>query len=69
VGFPAILLLWLGVVQVVTGVRCGELLKLAKDPTLGWREFGAFLFLVASFAGATAAFCVLGLMCQRLLGL
>jgi hypothetical protein len=45
------------------------MLKLAHDPTLGWREFGAFLFLLASFFAALPAQVGLGLACERLLGL
>ena len=47
--------LYKGWVEVVTGVRCGVMLKVWADPKLGWREFGGWLFLVASFVwiGAT----------------
>jgi hypothetical protein len=46
--------LYKGWVEVVTGVRCGVLLKVWEDPKLGWREFAGWLFLLASGVGIGA---------------
>jgi hypothetical protein len=40
--------LYKGWVEVVTGIRCGVMFKLGGDAALGWREFGSWLFLLAS---------------------
>jgi hypothetical protein len=65
---PSFVLLYKGWVEVVTGIRCSEMLKLATDPTLGWREFLAWLFLVGSVPPVFAALWGLWLVVERLVG-
>jgi hypothetical protein len=41
-----------GWVEVLTGVRCGVMLK--QNPTLGWREFAGWLLVLAAVVLALA---------------
>jgi hypothetical protein len=61
-----LLALYKGWVEVVTGVRCVVMFKLGADATLGWREFGSWLFLVASPVVAFATMIGITMVLERL---
>jgi hypothetical protein len=58
-----------GVVEVVTGVQFMEMVKRGDDPRAGWREFGAWLTLIALLIVAVAGTFGLSVALKELLGL
>ncbi len=56
-------------VEVVTGVRVMEMIRRGDDPRAGWREFGAWLFLLASLILAFAGTVGISVVLKELLGL
>ena len=69
IGLVPLLIFVKGWMELVSGVRCMELIRKGDDPRDGWREFSTWLFLIASLILVVAANFVLSVMWTKLLEL